>query len=152
MPSSLHLLTISFNVYFRAVFNGECSFHFGWRFIWVVVFNNENTLLTSNLTHRGKSRFCKMFITMLKYKIFEASLMRNEAWEYILSCGLCFMFLYDEYLSSYKRLLSTVFCVTLYVHVIYFLLNEKSRLLMKWNKIHLIIIELVTLIPNFKFL
>ena len=45
------LFAKSFNVYIQVVFIGKFSFHFGWRFILVVLLNNENTLLTSKLTY-----------------------------------------------------------------------------------------------------
>ena len=68
----------SLNVYIQVVFIGKCSFHFGWRFISVVLFSNENTLLTSKLTLLETPFYCKMFVTMVIHKIVEVTRMRNE--------------------------------------------------------------------------
>ena len=81
-------------VYIQVVFIDKCSFHFGCWFMWVVMFNNENTLLTCKLTHLEKSIFCcKMFVAMIMYEMIEVFLIRKQTCEYILSCCFCFNFL-----------------------------------------------------------
>ena len=92
VPFALHLLTALLTVIMFIFRMHSCigiySFIFGWRFISIVLFDNEKTLLTSKLTHRYK-----IFITMVKYKIIEVSVIRNETWEYSLSCSFCFIFI-----------------------------------------------------------
>lgn len=70
----------SLAVYIQEEFIGKRSFNFGWRLVWVELFNTLPS---------WKSFFCcKMFVTFVMYKIMVVSVIRNKAWEYILCCCL----------------------------------------------------------------
>ena len=105
---------ISLNVYFHVVIIGKCSFNFGRRFIWAVLFCIS--LRTSRLSHLENPVFYKMLTTMVKYTIIEVPLIRNKTLEYILCCGFCFKFLrwiLFSVISVYFR--AFFFYVTLYI-------------------------------------